>query len=51
MIIKTIMLLALVVFTVLGVLKLTGNFSYEWLWIFSPLLFGQAIILLFSLKI
>ena len=49
--IKTVMLLALVVFVVFFALKLTGNFNYEWLWVFSPLLFGQAIIWLFSMKI
>lgn len=49
--IKALMAIALIMFVVLHVLKLTGHFQYEWVWVFSPLMYAYAIFLAANLRV
>lgn len=44
MLTKAIIGVALVIFIVLNVLMLTDNFKYGWIWVFSPIVYGVALI-------
>lgn len=57
---KVLMMVSLVIFVVFYILKLTGNFhhtvngvevEYEWIWVFSPLLFFYAYALAINLRL
>lgn len=48
---RALMLIALVLFVVFHVLKLTGHFNYEWVFVFSPLMYAYAIHLAANIKV